>query len=138
MITLERRFRFSASHRYWRPDWTEARNREVFGRCANAPGHGHNYRLYVTVSGPIEPETGFLVDLGRFDELVRARVLDVVDHQHLNLVLPELGGAPPTTENVVAAIHARLSNALPKALRLIKLRLEEDEDLAAEWTLALF
>lgn len=138
MITLERRFRFSASHRYWRPDWTEARNHEVFGRCANAPGHGHNYRLYVTVSGPIEPETGFLVDLGRFDQLVRARVLDVVDHQHLNLVLPELGGAPPTTENVVAAIHARLSNALPAALRLIKLRLEEDEDLAAEWALALF
>lgn len=134
MITLERRFRFSASHRYWRPDWTEVRNREVFGRCANEPGHGHNYRLYVTLGGSIEPETGFLFDLGRFDELVRARILDVVDHQHLNLVLPELGGAPPTTENLVGVFYARLARAIPAGLRLMKLRLEEDEDLAAEWT----
>jgi len=134
MITLERRFRFSASHRYWRQDWSEARNREVFGRCANAPGHGHNYRLYVTLGGPIEPETGFLVNLRLFDELVRRLILEVVDHQHLNLVLPELGGAAPTTENVVGVFHARLSSGLPAGIKLIKLRLEEDEDLAAEWT----
>ena len=66
-IALERRYRFSASHLYRRPDWSEAENRARFGKCANLPGHGHNYRLYVTVGGEIDPATGFVVDLGALD-----------------------------------------------------------------------
>lgn len=138
-LQLVRRYRFSASHRYHRPDWSEAENRRRFGPCSNPPGHGHNYRLYVSVSGPVDPATGFLVDLGVLDDLVQANVLDVVDHQHLNYAVPEFtedGGQIPTSENLVTWIAGRLAGELPAGVRLERLRLEEDEDLAVEWVAA--
>ena len=129
-VRLERRFRFSASHLYRRPDWSEEENRARFGKCANLPGHGHNYRLFVTVEGEIDPATGFIVDLGHLDNLVKEKVVDVLDHQHLNSALPEFGegGKIPSSENLVLWILDRL-----RELPVVKLRLEEDEDLAAEW-----
>src|SRR5688572_33383956 len=83
-VRLERRFRFSASHLYRRADWSEEENRARFGKCANLPGHGHNYRLFVTVEGEVDPQTGFIVDLGTLDNLVIAKVVDRLDHQHFN------------------------------------------------------
>jgi 6-pyruvoyltetrahydropterin/6-carboxytetrahydropterin synthase len=135
-ITLERRYRFSASHLYRRPDWSEAENRARFGKCANLPGHGHNYRLYVTVGGEIDPVTGFVVDLGALDALVQERVVERLDHQHLNFALPEFGegGAIPSSENLIRWIHGQLVDRLPSGSHLAKLRLEEEEDLAAVWT----
>jgi 6-pyruvoyltetrahydropterin/6-carboxytetrahydropterin synthase len=134
-LSLERRYRFSASHLYRRPDWTEEENRARFGKCANLPGHGHNYRLFVTVRGTVDPATGFVMDLGRLDLLVSERVVERLDHQHLNASLPEFaaGRAIPSSENLVQWIHAQLAGALPEGVELAKLRLEEDEDLAAEW-----
>jgi 6-pyruvoyltetrahydropterin/6-carboxytetrahydropterin synthase len=135
-ITLERRYRFSASHLYRRPEWDEAENRARFGKCANLPGHGHNYRLYVTVRGEVDPVTGFVVDLGLLDTLVHEHVIERLDHQHLNAALPELfgeGRSIPSSENLVLWIHRELAERLPPGSRLVKLRLEEDEDLAAEW-----
>ena len=134
-LSLERRYRFSASHLYRRPDWSEEENRARFGKCANLPGHGHNYRLFVTVRGEVDPVTGFVVDLGRLDALVAERVIERLDHQHLNAALPEFaaGGAIPSSENLVRWIHGQLAGALPERVELAKLRLEEDEDLAAEW-----
>lgn len=135
-IVLERRFRFSASHLYRRPEWSEEENRARFGKCANLPGHGHNYRLWVGVEGEIDPLTGFVVDLGRLDALVRDRVVERLDHQHLNAALPEFaaGGAIPSSENLIRWIHGQLAGELPEGARLVKIRLAEDEDLAAEWT----
>jgi 6-pyruvoyltetrahydropterin/6-carboxytetrahydropterin synthase len=132
---LERRYRFSASHLYRRPDWSEEENRTRFGKCANLPGHGHNYRLFVTVQGKIDETTGFVVDLGALDTLVAARVVERLDHQHLNAALPEFapGRSIPSSENLVRWIHAQLIDALPGGVQLVRLRLEEDEDLAAEW-----
>ncbi|HXU29399.1 MAG TPA: 6-carboxytetrahydropterin synthase [Thermoanaerobaculia bacterium] len=134
-IRLERRFRFSASHLYRRSDWTEEENRRRFGKCANLPGHGHNYRLFVSVTGEIDPATGFVVDLGALDQIVGTRVVAVLDHQHLNSVLPEFadGGAIPSSENLLVWIAEQLDGTLPAGATLAKLRLEEDEDLAAEW-----
>lgn len=134
-VGLERRYRFSASHLYRRPDWTEEENRARFGKCANLPGHGHNYRLFVTVRGEVDDATGFIVDLGALDALVSARILEPLDHQHLNAAIPQFadGGSIPSSENLVRWIHARLQDALPGGVELAKLRLEEDEDLAAEW-----
>lgn len=134
-VRLERRYRFSASHLYRRPEWSEERNRAHFGKCANLPGHGHNYRLFVTVSGGIDPETGFVVDLGALDGFVTERILERLDHQHLNAALPEfgVGSQIPSSENLVRWIHGQLAGALPGGARLERLRLEEDEDLAAEW-----
>ena len=135
-ISLERRYRFSASHLYRRSDWSEAENRARFGKCANLPGHGHNYRLFVTVSGEIDPATGFIVDLGALDALVHEHVVERLDHQHLNAALPEFseGQAIPSSENLVRWISQQLGERLPAGSRLVRLRLEEDEDLAAEWT----
>jgi 6-pyruvoyltetrahydropterin/6-carboxytetrahydropterin synthase len=135
-VRLERRYRFSASHLYRRPDWTEEENRARFGKCANLPGHGHNYRLFVTVQGEVDGTTGFIVDLGALDALVSAKVIEPLDHQHLNAAIPEFaqGGSIPSSENLIRWIHARLQDALPGGVELAKLRLEEDEDLAAEWT----
>jgi 6-pyruvoyltetrahydropterin/6-carboxytetrahydropterin synthase len=136
LLRLERRYRFSASHLYYRPDWTAEENRTAFGKCANMPGHGHNYRLFVTVRGAVDPLTGFVVDLGRLDALVAREILDKLDHQHLNSALAEFAGGAqiPSSENLVHWIHTRLANSLPDSVRLVRLRLEEDEDLAAEWS----
>lgn len=135
-LRLERRYRFSASHLYRRPEWSEEENRRRFGKCANLPGHGHNYRLYVTVEGSVDPQTGFVVDLGGLDILVSARVIERLDHQHLNAALPEFGegGQIPSSESLVRWIHGQLAERLPSGVTLAKLRLEEDEDLAAEWS----
>lgn len=135
-IALERRYRFSASHLYRRPEWDEAENRSHFGKCANLPGHGHNYRLYVTVLGEVDPVTGFVIDLGGLDALVAERVIERLDHQHLNAALPEFGEGRsiPSSENLIRWIHEQLAGSLPAATTLARLRLEEDEDLAAEWS----
>lgn len=134
-VRLERRYRFSASHLYRRPEWTEEENQIRFGKCANLPGHGHNYRLFVTLEGEVDQETGFIIDLGGLDALVAREVLEPLDHQHLNFALPEfaLGGSIPSSENLIVWIHAKLMGGLPEGVALAKLRLEEDEDLAAEW-----
>jgi len=135
---LERRYRFSASHLYRRPEWSEEENRARFGKCANLPGHGHNYRLFVTVRGPLDPETAFVTDLGRLDALVARLILDRLDHQHVNAALPEFaaGGVNPSSEALVHWIRDQLVPALPPEIALVRLRLEEDEDIAAEWHLA--
>jgi 6-pyruvoyltetrahydropterin/6-carboxytetrahydropterin synthase len=134
-VRLERRYRFSASHLYRRPQWSEAENRARFGRCANLPGHGHNYRLYVQVAGAVDPTTGFVVDLAALDAWVTQAVLDRLDHQHLNHALPEFGagGLVPSSENLVLWIRRALGKGGPAGVELVGLRLEEDEDLAAEW-----
>jgi 6-pyruvoyltetrahydropterin/6-carboxytetrahydropterin synthase len=135
-IVLERRFRFSASHLYRRPEWSEEENRARFGKCANLPGHGHNYRLWVGVEGEIDLLTGFVVDLGHLDALVQDRIVERLDHQHLNTALPEFaaGESIPSSENLIRWIHGQLVGELPAGARLVKIRLAEDEDLAAEWT----
>lgn len=135
MVELERRYRFSASHLYRRSNWSESENRARFGKCTNLPGHGHNYRLFVTVRGVPDDETGFIVDLGLLDSLVQTRILDRLDHQHLNAALEEFGDGRliPSSENLVVWISRQLSGQLPSQVALVRLRLEEDEDLAAEW-----
>ncbi len=134
MIRLLRRYRFSASHLYRRPEWSEEENRRRFGKCANLPGHGHNYRLWVTVQGEPDPLTGFVVDLGWLDQTVQAAVLEPLDHQHLNHAVQEFapGKAVPSSENLVLWIRDRLVPALAP-VQLTSLRLDEDDDLGAEW-----
>jgi 6-pyruvoyltetrahydropterin/6-carboxytetrahydropterin synthase len=135
---LERRYRFSASHLYRRPEWTDEENRTRFGKCANLPGHGHNYRLFVTVRGALDPATAFVADLGQLDALVARLILGRLDHQHINAALPDFapGGTNPSSEALVRWIRDQLVPALPSEVTLVRLRLEEDEDLAAEWHLA--
>lgn len=135
-IELERTYRFSAAHRYFRPEWSEAENLARFGRCAWAPGHGHNYRLTVWIEGEVDADTGFVVDLERLDALVREQILEPLDHRHVNDAVAEFaaGGAVPTSENLARWAADRIRERLPASCRLTRLRVAEDDDLAATWS----
>jgi 6-pyruvoyltetrahydropterin/6-carboxytetrahydropterin synthase len=124
-VRVTRRLHFAAAHRLGRPDWSEARNAEVFGACSNPNWHGHNYELDVTVEGEVDPETGFVLDLKELRALVERRVIGEVDHRNLNLDVDWLAGVNPTTENLVVAMWARLDGALPAGVRLVRLVLWE-------------
>lgn len=134
-LRLVRRYRFPASHLLRRAEWSDEENWRRFGKCSNTPGHGHNYRLIVTVAGLPDAETGFVVDLAVLDEWVHTRVVSLFDHRHVNHAIPEFGpgGKVPSTEEMLGFMHARLAGTEPAGARLVGLRLEEDDDLAAEW-----
>ena len=128
--SLTRCVEFSAGHRYWRPQWTEEENRERFGECAGAPGHGHNYRVEVTVEGEVDPLTGMVVDLGELDTILEERVVEPMDHAFLN-DLPDFEGEMlvPTTENLARAVWERLSGTLPAGCALVSVKAREERDL---------
>jgi 6-pyruvoyltetrahydropterin/6-carboxytetrahydropterin synthase len=113
MFRLTRRYRFSASHRLHAAGLSGERNRELYGKCNNPYGHGHDYALEVSVSGPLDAETGCIADLDALDRLVSDRVLRPFDHRNLNLDIPEFAGLPPTTENLALVIERRLLAAWP-------------------------
>lgn len=104
MIYITRKESFNAAHKLARPDWDLEKNSEVFGKCANPNWHGHNYQLFVTVKGEINPETGFLVDLKWLKKVINTNVIDKVDHQNLNLDVDFMKGKLASTENLAIAI----------------------------------
>ncbi len=136
MILLTRKAEFAAAHYYWVDQWSDAENERVFGKCANRHGHGHNYTLEVTVAGEADAVTGFVVDLKRLKDLIQAQVLNIYDHRHLNLEVPEFRHRIPTAENIAISIWERLAapieNELPGA-RLHQIRIYEMADLFADY-----
>ncbi len=135
MIFLTRRATFSASHYYWNQNWTAEKNQQVFGRCANRNGHGHNYTLEVTVAGEPDPVTGFVVDLKWLKDVMEEKILASFDHRHLNLEVPEFASTIPTTENIAIAAWKRLEPALAKTggARLTSVRIYETPEIFAEF-----
>ena len=130
IVLLTKRMEFAASHRYHRDTWDAARNRTVFGACNNAPGHGHNYLLEVTVGGRVDERTGMVVNLFDLKQVLKD-VLEEFDHKHLNLDTSHFKDTIPTTENIAAVLWKMLS-ARSEIGRLETVRLFEDEDLCAE------
>ncbi|MGQ0814691.1 MAG: 6-pyruvoyl trahydropterin synthase family protein [Gemmatimonadota bacterium] len=124
-ILVTRRLHFSAAHKLGRADWSPQKNEEVFGLCASANWHGHNYELDVTVAGQINPETGFVYDLKELRAMVDELVIADVDHRNLNLDVPWFEGVNPTTENLVVAIWRRLADRMPADVKLERLVLWE-------------
>ncbi len=120
-VTVTRRVHFSAAHRLHDPNKSDEENREIFGLCNNPNYHGHNYELDVSVEGPIDVETGFVVDLGLVKRIVEERVLRHLDHKNLNVDVPELETLNPTTENIVVAIWRMLDGAFPARLKKLVL-----------------
>jgi 6-pyruvoyltetrahydropterin/6-carboxytetrahydropterin synthase len=120
---LTRRYRFSASHRLHCNEMPEAWNRDTYGKCNNPYGHGHNYHLEVTVSGPVDPETGMVCNLVDLDGFVASEILDRFGHQNLN-TLPEFADEVPTTENLCVTIYDILQRGFRHA-HLEKVRMEE-------------
>ncbi len=120
---LTRRYMFSASHRLHSDEMSAEENRVVYGKCNNPYGHGHNYMIEVTVSGPVDANTGMLCNLVDLDRFLHAHVLERYDHQHLN-ELPEFAKDVPTTENLCIAIYDIVKRGFGKA-HLDKVRIEE-------------
>lgn len=135
MIFLTRRATFSASHYYWNETWSAEKNQQIFGRCANRNGHGHNYTLEVTVAGEPDVTTGFVVDLKWLKDVIEQRVLAAYDHRHLNLEVPEFANAIPTSENIAIAAWKRLEPAIAaaKGARLSSVRVYETPEIFAEY-----
>ncbi len=111
-VVVTRREMFTAGHRLFRPEWSDERNHEVFGKCSNPSGHGHNYVLEISVRSEIDSETGYVIDLGELSRIVHEAVLDDVDHRNLNTEVDWLRGRIPTTEVLADAIWERLDQRL--------------------------
>lgn len=133
MIALTRRYRFSAAHVLARPDWSEERNRGVYGQCANPAGHGHNYGLEVTVRGQLDPSIGRLLPIERLDAVVQERVLRPLDHRFLNREVPAFESVVPTLENIACYVWEALKGEIAPAV-LHRVRLEETRNNSVEYS----
>jgi len=117
---------FSAAHRLNNPERDAEWNRRIYGKCDNPSGHGHNYMLEVSVEGPIDPETGMVIDLKRLKDIMRERVVNRVDHTNLNVDVDFLRGVIPTAENLAKAFWSQLAPAITEG-RLRRVVLHETE-----------
>jgi 6-pyruvoyltetrahydropterin/6-carboxytetrahydropterin synthase len=132
-VTVTRRMHFNAAHRVHNPALSDAENTALFGKCNNPNWHGHNYILDVSVSGPIDAKTGYVIDLGRVKQVVNREVIDKVDHRNLNLEVDFMRGTIPTTENIVVAMWNVIAPALAPA-KLERLVLWETQNNSVEYT----
>ncbi|MFZ9943047.1 MAG: 6-pyruvoyl trahydropterin synthase family protein [Bacteroidia bacterium] len=134
MILITRRERFNAAHKVSRPDWDDKKNLEVFGKCSNPNWHGHNYELYVTVGGDLDPETGFVMDLKTLSDIIKERVIDKVDHRNLNLDVDFMQGLMPSTEVLAVAIWNQIEGDIAKhGKKLHSIKLYETENNFVEY-----
>lgn len=135
MTYLTRRYRFSASHRLFHPEFSAAENDRIYGKCNNPGGHGHNYRLEVTVAGRPDPATGMVVNLTDLDGAVQSEILERFDHAYLNADEECFSGRVPTAENLCVEIFRRLEEriALFAPARLARVRLEETSKNSFEY-----
>ena len=117
-VTVSRRAHFNAAHRLYRPNWSDEKNEAIFGKCNNPHYHGHNYELIVSVTGEVDPETGYVVDVKILKDFIKSEVEDVLDHKNLNLEVPEFKETNPTAENIVIFIYNKLKVVLEERLQL--------------------
>jgi 6-pyruvoyltetrahydropterin/6-carboxytetrahydropterin synthase len=134
--SLTRVVGFHAVHRFFRPDWTEAQNREAFGPLADPPGHAHDYLCAVTVRGPIQHSLGMVLDLTLLDRVLQDEVVRPFEGKHLNLDVPAFayGRMLPTCEAIAAYVYPRISARLPAGVELERVRIMEDSTLYADCT----
>lgn len=107
-VTVSRKAHFNAAHRLYRSDWDDAKNLDVFGKCSYPNYHGHNYELIVAVTGEIDIETGFVIDLKILKDIIKSEVEDPFDHKNLNLDVPEFTDLNPTAENICVVIYNKM------------------------------
>jgi 6-pyruvoyltetrahydropterin/6-carboxytetrahydropterin synthase len=134
-LTLTRRVRFAAAHRYRRPEWDNERNEKTFGLCARESYHGHTYECDVTVTGALDPLTGFVADLGVLDDVLQRVVVGPLDHRNLNVDVPEFseGRDIPSGENLSIWIAERVQKALPPSVVVTRVVVREDPSLWSTW-----
>lgn len=135
-VSLTRSLGFRATHRYFKPDWSEGKNRSRFGWTAEEPGHAHDYRCSVTVTGPLDSETDMILDLPELDRILAEEITVRLDGRHLNLDLPEFayGRTLPSCEALARLLFQRIAARLPAGVTLARVRVAEDASLHADCT----
>ena len=133
-VSLTRTVGFRATHRLYRPDWSAARNLEAFGPLSDPPGHAHDYRCAVTVTGPVEPPMAMVLDLAVLDRILQEEVVARLDGRHLNHEVPGLADTIPTCEALAMDVYRRLGPRLPGGVTLERVRIMEDPTLYADCT----
>ena len=118
MITISRKAHFNAAHKLYRPDWTDEKNKEIFGKCSNQNFHGHNYELIVSLTGKVDPETGYVYDMGKLKSIIKSEIEDYLDHKNLNLDIEEFSTLNPSAENIAILIYNRLIKYVEKNYKL--------------------
>src|SRR3984957_11665585 len=129
-LSLTKLYRFSASHRLHSPELSEVENQRLYGKCNNLYGHGHNYVVEVTVTGPVDSQTGMVANLGELDPFVAREVVEAFNQKYLNEEVPEFRASVPTTENVAREIYRRLKSF--PAARLERVRIQETSNNSFE------
>jgi len=107
-ITGYRKAHFNAAHRLYKQDWSDEKNLEIFGKCSNPNFHGHNYELIVSLTGQVDPDTGYVFDIGKLKNIIKSEIEDYLDHKNLNLDIDEFSSLNPTAENIAILIYNRL------------------------------
>lgn len=118
IVTVSRKAHFNSAHRLYRKDWSMEKNNLVFGKCNNPNYHGHNYELIVSVTGEIDPETGFVLDVKILSDLIKEHIEEAFDHKNLNLDVPEFLDLNPTAENIALIIWNKLRIHIKEKLDL--------------------
>lgn len=132
IVTVTRRLRFNAAHRVHNPDFSAEKNVELYGKCNNPWGHGHNYTLDVSVRGPIDESTGYVIDLGVLRDIVEKHVVDQTDHHHFNHDVPYMSGINPTSENIIVGMWKVLEPVVHPG-KLVRLKLIETDNNYVEY-----
>ncbi|MEP2059435.1 6-pyruvoyl trahydropterin synthase family protein [Maribacter litoralis] len=117
-VKVSRKAHFNAAHRLYRKDWEDSKNNEIFGKCNNPNFHGHNYEMIVSVTGEIDPETGFVMDMKVLKDLIKVEIEDYLDHKNLNIEVDEFKSLNPTAENIAVVIWKRLRPHIQKTNEL--------------------
>ena len=131
MPYLTKQYKFCAAHRYWNPNWSDEKNYQIFGEDVRI--HGHNYTLDVTISGPINDESGFIVNLSELNKIVKLHVLDVMDHSQIQLDIPWFESKQPSTENMVVFIWEQIVTKIPNPAKLNSIKLRETPTIFTEY-----
>lgn len=132
MVYVTRREVFSASHRLFNPEFSDAENDEIFDKCNNPHGHGHNYILEVVVAGEVNPETGYVIDLKKLKKVIKENIISKVDHRHFNFEVDFMKGKIPTSENIAIGIWNVLYNKIDEG-KLYSIKLYETENNYVEY-----
>ena len=118
IVTVSRKAHFNAAHRLYRKEWSDEKNAQVFGKCSNPNFHGHNYELIVSVTGKINKQTGFVMDMKVLKDIIREEVEEAFDHKNLNVEVEEFKNLNPTAENIVIIIYNKIRARLDSLLDL--------------------
>jgi 6-pyruvoyltetrahydropterin/6-carboxytetrahydropterin synthase len=134
MVYLTRRERFNAAHKLWNAEWSEQENLDFYGGCANPNWHGHNYIMFVTIKGNINPETGFVVNLKDISKILKSKIISQIDHKNLNLDVPFMRGKITSTEVLAVAIWDQLYDDIQKlGVELHCIKINETENNSVEY-----